>query len=253
MTYHPHGKKVATSRHIRRQSWPLYWAGLNAILLVLCTVSMAQSPDPVPEAERILQAQRILSTLGYDAGKADGVIGPLTRQALEAFQRTYNLAPTGELDTPTLVALGLQQAERQPAVTPPAPPPTVMQAPWRVVLAYLRYDDTHPARLVPYVTEQFRQGKSPQEWIAETTNLLAEQQFYRLSWHIERVETDTTSSEPRSIVYVQSRIRIKGQERVRREIFFLVQNRETEWRISGWQSSLLSTAESTIDATPAER
>jgi hypothetical protein len=214
---------------------------------------MAQSPDPVPEAERIRQAQRVLSTLGYDAGKADGVIGPLTRQALEAFQHTYNLAPTGELDTPTLVALGLQQAQSKPAVTPPTPPPTVPQAPWRVVLAYLRYYDTHPARLVPYVTEQFRQGKPPQEWITETTNLLAEQQFYRLSWHIERVETDTTSSEPRSLVYVQSRVRIKGQERVRREIFSLVQNRATEWLISGWQSSLLSAAESTTEAPPAER
>jgi hypothetical protein len=129
----------------------------------------------------------------------------------------------------------------------------VPQAPWRVVLAYLRYYDTHPARLVPYVTEQFRQGKPPQEWITETTNLLAEQQFYRLSWHIERVETDTTSSEPRSLVYVQSRVRIKGQERVRREIFSLVQNRATEWLISGWQSSLLSAAESPTEAPPAER
>jgi hypothetical protein len=131
---------------------------------------------------------------------------------------------------------------------------TTPQAPWRVVLTYLRYYDTNPARLLPYVTEQFRQGKPPQEWVAATQAALAEQQFYRLSWRIEQVETETTSSpESHATVYVQSRIRIRGQETGRRETFSLVQSDASVWLINGWESHPLSTAESTTEVAPAVR
>lgn len=241
---------VATCRHIQHRSRITSWIGLTTILLIF-TAPIARAQDAAPDAEQTLQAQRILSTLGYDAGKVDGVVGPLTRQAIEAFQHAYNLAPTGELDTPTLIALGLQQPTRIPA-PPPRAVASAPQAPWRVVLTYLRYYDTNPARLLPYVTEQFRRGKSPHAWIVATKAALAEQQFYRLSWHIEQVETDTTAAPERhATVHARSRIRIKGEETVRRETFFLVQSDASVWRINGWQSQPVTTAESTTDAAPA--
>lgn len=47
-------------------------------------------------------AQRALARLGHGPLKADGVVGPGTRRAVEAFQRANNLYVTGELDAPTL-------------------------------------------------------------------------------------------------------------------------------------------------------
>jgi chromosome segregation ATPase len=52
-----------------------------------------------------LTAQKALTRLGYGPLKADGVAGPGTRRAIEAFQRANTLPVTGELDTPTLERL----------------------------------------------------------------------------------------------------------------------------------------------------
>jgi len=52
-------------------------------------------------------AQDRLNRLGYNAGPADGVIGPQTRSALADFQNDRGLPATGSLDTPTVRALGL--------------------------------------------------------------------------------------------------------------------------------------------------
>ena len=250
--YEKHGQ-TATRNHRLNREWSSFWVGLMAVVLALSTVSISRGQGAAREAEQTLQAQRILSTLGYDAGTADGIVGPRTQQAIEAFQRAYNLAPTGELDPPTLIALGVQQPNDIPT-RPLRAVPTTPQAPWRVVLMYLRYYDTNPARLLPYVTEQFRQGRPPREWLADTKAQLDEQQFYRLSWHIEQVETETTPAPERhATVHVQSRIRMRGEETVRRETFFLIQRDESVWLINDWQSHRVSTAESTTDVTPAGR
>lgn len=50
-------------------------------------------------------AQKALTRLGYGPLKADGVAGPGTRRAVEAFQRANTLPVTGELDAPTLQRL----------------------------------------------------------------------------------------------------------------------------------------------------
>jgi hypothetical protein len=50
-------------------------------------------------------AQKALARLGYGPLKADGVAGPDTHRAVEAFQRANNLHVTGELDAPTLQRL----------------------------------------------------------------------------------------------------------------------------------------------------
>lgn len=60
------------------------------------------SPDQVIENVQ-LQLQRD----GYYAGPIDGVLGPMTRQALAAFQADRGLAVTSAVDEPTLATLGL--------------------------------------------------------------------------------------------------------------------------------------------------
>jgi len=65
----------------------------------------------------IKQAQHVLLQRGYQPGVADGVWGKNTRAALKQFQRDHGLAVSGELDAPTLAALGLL-----PSATPTASP-----------------------------------------------------------------------------------------------------------------------------------
>lgn len=209
---------------------------IMAIVSGLTTPS-AQSQPLQSETEQIISAQRILGVLGYDAGDADGQIGPRTRAAIEAFQRAYNLPLTQELDALTLNALGLGPIE---VPQTQAPLPLAPVRPWRVVLAYLRYFDTQPARLLQYVTDHFRQGMAPHDWIDYTANTLAEQQFSRLSWQIEGVEPSLTDSGSQADIRVHSRVRISGQEIDRREIFTVVRAEQAEWLIDSWRSEIIS-------------
>jgi peptidoglycan hydrolase-like protein with peptidoglycan-binding domain len=71
---------------------------------------------PVPPAnvgrtdapERIAAAQRALNKLGYGPLKADGSMGPGTRQAIERFERDRRLAVTGEVGSRTARELASQ-------------------------------------------------------------------------------------------------------------------------------------------------
>jgi peptidoglycan hydrolase-like protein with peptidoglycan-binding domain len=47
----------------------------------------------------VADVQRALARLGYDPGKADGVLGPRTRRAIEAYQRAHGRTADGR---PTL-------------------------------------------------------------------------------------------------------------------------------------------------------
>jgi hypothetical protein len=185
-----------------------------------------------------MQAQQKLSVLGYDPGTVDGVLGPRTRQALQAFQQDHDLPSTGTLDAQTLEALGLMTPTTHFEHLPLQPPPA---APWRAVLTYLRYYDTQPARLLQVVTEHFRNGLTPQQWLKQTADTLTVQAFSRLSWQIERVEMEGHEA-TYATVYVQSRVRIAGEEITRQEIFSLLhggESGEAEWLIDAWHSEPL--------------
>ena len=54
----------------------------------------------------IREVQRLLNARGYDAGPADGIMGPRTRSAITAFQRDSGMAVDGEPSWPLLVNLG---------------------------------------------------------------------------------------------------------------------------------------------------
>ncbi len=57
------------------------------------------TPKPV---DKVAQAQRALSRLGYGAIKADGMMGPATKAAIEKFERDRRIPVTGEASGRTL-------------------------------------------------------------------------------------------------------------------------------------------------------
>ncbi len=61
--------------------------------------------EPTAREEGVRTAQKRLAELGYNAGPADGVIGPKTHAGIADFQRDHNLPVTGQLDKTTLAAL----------------------------------------------------------------------------------------------------------------------------------------------------
>jgi len=60
------------------------------------------TPDQV-----VVNVQAQLQRDGYYSGPVDGVLGPMTRQAIAAFQADHGLAITSAVDRPTLSSLGL--------------------------------------------------------------------------------------------------------------------------------------------------
>jgi TolA-binding protein len=71
--------------------------------------SSAAAPPPTPSItpsqQQIRAAQEALTALGYGRLEADGVMGPGTRAAVEAFERARGLTVTGELTSRTVEAL----------------------------------------------------------------------------------------------------------------------------------------------------
>jgi putative peptidoglycan binding protein len=62
----------------------------------------AEPPDQV-----IADVQAELQEQGYYTGEVDGLLGPLTREALTAYQADHGLYTTAAIDQPTLDALGM--------------------------------------------------------------------------------------------------------------------------------------------------
>jgi hypothetical protein len=62
----------------------------------------AEPPDQV-----IADVQAELQEQGYYSGEVDGLLGPLTRQALTDYQADHGLYTTAAIDEPTLDALGM--------------------------------------------------------------------------------------------------------------------------------------------------
>ena len=62
----------------------------------------AEPPDKV-----IADVQSLLQQMGYYKGEVDGLLGPLTREALAGYQADQGLVTTEAIDEPTLDSLGL--------------------------------------------------------------------------------------------------------------------------------------------------
>ncbi|MGH9645893.1 MAG: peptidoglycan-binding domain-containing protein [Bryobacteraceae bacterium] len=66
------------------------------------TGTVAEPPDRV-----IANVQAVLQDQGYYQGEVDGLLGPLTRDALTAYQSDHGLYTTAAIDEPTLDSLGM--------------------------------------------------------------------------------------------------------------------------------------------------
>lgn len=65
----------------------------------------ALNPLADTDDDGVTGVQARLSNLGYDPGAVDGVLGPRTAEAIEAFQRAHQLEATGKIDDQLLSAL----------------------------------------------------------------------------------------------------------------------------------------------------
>jgi len=66
----------------------------------------SRTSSPTMASDSTVQnAQNALNSQGYNAGSADGRMGPATRSAVTKFQADHKLPQTGALDDPTLNAL----------------------------------------------------------------------------------------------------------------------------------------------------
>ena len=60
-----------------------------------------------PFDQVVADVQAVLQEQGFYRGEVDGLVGPLTREALAAYQSAEGLPPTAAIDEPTLDSLGL--------------------------------------------------------------------------------------------------------------------------------------------------
>jgi len=60
-----------------------------------------------PFDQIVADVQTVLQEQGLYRGEVDGLVGPLTREALAAYQTALGLEPTGAMDQPTLEQLGM--------------------------------------------------------------------------------------------------------------------------------------------------
>ncbi|MEM9781601.1 MAG: peptidoglycan-binding protein [Pseudomonadota bacterium] len=101
-------------------------AGLVGLVLCLALIAIA-APVSAQSLVQIARAQATLNAAGYEAGTPDGVMGPQTVDAVEAYQRAEGLAVTATLDEATLAGLAeteaANRARRQAAEANRARPP----------------------------------------------------------------------------------------------------------------------------------
>ena len=104
---------VARRRRLRRHLGPEHDRNaLDRPPVELDDATLADAPEDLTADEEVrpqvvADAQSILQEQGYYRGEVDGLVGPLTQEALVAYQRDQGLEQTAAIDEPTLNALGL--------------------------------------------------------------------------------------------------------------------------------------------------
>ncbi len=68
---------------------------------------MGTAPNHM-DSQAVRQVQQALRNKGHNPGAIDGIMGPRTHSALQAYQRSENLSGASGLDQRTLDALGVQ-------------------------------------------------------------------------------------------------------------------------------------------------
>ena len=82
---------------------------------VLASIDVLKDlPRSYTDADTILAVQEALNASGYSCGKADGLIGFRTTEAITAYQRDQGLADTGAITYAVLTELGILSPAVQP-------------------------------------------------------------------------------------------------------------------------------------------
>ena len=63
--------------------------------------------NSLPPDQVVANVQAALQQQGYYQGEVDGLLGPLTREAIASYQRNNGLYETAAIDQPTLESLGM--------------------------------------------------------------------------------------------------------------------------------------------------
>jgi len=63
--------------------------------------------NSLPPDQVVANVQATLQAQGYYQGEVDGLLGPLTREAIAGYQRDHGLYTTAAIDQPTLESLGM--------------------------------------------------------------------------------------------------------------------------------------------------
>ena len=71
------------------------------------------NPSNLTKSEIVKQVQTNLALLGYSCGDIDGIFGPRTFEAVKVFQSDNSISITGEINSETIVKLGLESLNRQ--------------------------------------------------------------------------------------------------------------------------------------------
>jgi peptidoglycan hydrolase-like protein with peptidoglycan-binding domain len=96
-----------------------FFAGLFAAGAALGEEARAQRHDEAQlrisaqqlSSEQVRELQQSLKEQGVDPGPVDGIMGPLTHQAIQLFQQEEDLAVTGDINEQTLEALDIDVQE----------------------------------------------------------------------------------------------------------------------------------------------
>lgn len=82
-------------------------AGNKSTVSASTSSSSSAMPSSHYESGLVRSVQQALNDKGYNAGPMDGQWGPATEDAVRKFQRASGLPETGQLERPTLNALGV--------------------------------------------------------------------------------------------------------------------------------------------------
>ena len=90
-----------------------------AIALVSCLVIFGTAlAEPYMDNETVLAVQEALNAAGFNCGRADGMLGSRTVNAIMEYQKSQGLKATGTITNKVLVSLGLVEKEDAQAGEP---------------------------------------------------------------------------------------------------------------------------------------
>ncbi len=91
----------------------------------LVETAMAATPqiNATPASPNVVEAQQLLTRLGYEPGTVDGLFGSRTRGAIEAFETARGIPVTGAVSDALLTQLRSAAATTAATPTPAAPVP----------------------------------------------------------------------------------------------------------------------------------